>query len=152
VSGWMPDTEQAREESNLLPSVLETEASTTGSSPGARATEARVSERQAAGKLSETAELPAPEAHAGIGGFRMPRLIPSYESADGGVRIRAETRQGGALELFLGVVDPCHRTRDCEGSLTGCQEGNQVPLDVAAALARLYGTSLEDAAFANRER
>jgi hypothetical protein len=40
-SGWMPDTEQAREESNLLPLVLETAASTTGSSPSERAPQGR---------------------------------------------------------------------------------------------------------------
>ena len=78
----MPDMEQAREESNLLPSVLETAASPLARAQE-RATMHAVGERQATRNSARCAGLPTPEAHAGIGVFRMPQLIPTWESAGG---------------------------------------------------------------------
>ena len=119
-SGWMPDVERAGEESSLPPSVLETAASTTGSSPNREAfhTGSAIKARNAewgrkTRELSEEAELPTSEAHAGIGGFRPAWLIPMRESAQCRAQIRAEARQGCALGLFLGVGYPCHRKSYC---------------------------------------
>ena len=58
--------------------------------------------------------LPAHDGAAGIGRFPSSRLRLMIEAHAGLARVRAEARQGLALEQRLGGEDACHRSDDGE--------------------------------------
>ena len=70
---------------------------------------------------AECCALPAHDGPAGIGRFPSSRLRLMTEVHAGLARVRAEARQGLALERRLGGEDACHRSDDGEPTAHPCQ-------------------------------